>query len=61
MTTVCLDGSVWAILGQFWVHRVPPNLVIRLIKVDKVGKNEPNLKSSDQSVQNDQSGHGEKE
>ena len=40
------------------------NVVIRvrrMIKVDKVGKNEHNFKYCDQSAQNDQSGQGEKE
>ena len=40
------------------------NVVIkvrRMIKVDKVGKNEKIFKCCDQGAQNDQSGQGEKE
>ena len=35
--------------------------VSRMIKVDKVGKNEQNFKYCDQSEQNDHSGQGGKE
>ena len=35
--------------------------VRRMIKVDKVGKNEQNFKVCDQNAQNDQSGQGGKE
>ena len=36
------------------------NVVIRVSKVDKVGKNEQIFKCCDQSAQNDQSGQGGK-